>query len=164
MLIVASWIATDNPGGGTITRPNPMIYAHENPATPAATNVPAKAAIEIAGEQGDARYAFAIDGINTAGQAISFTGASVLPLWSEYQRRPVLEAESLDALFRAGDVPAVLLNRTRSDLELLDPVYEVIGRYCNMLRFATYSPSSLPRSQPINRTWHVVSCGSAPMN
>jgi putative ABC transport system ATP-binding protein len=164
MLVVSSWIATDNPGGGTITRPNPMIYARENPASPAATNVPAKAALEIAGEQGDARYAFAIDGINTAGQVISFTGASVLPLWSEYQRRPVLEAESLDALFRAGDVPAVLLNRTRSDLDLLDPVYEVIGRYCNMLRFATYSTSGLPRSQTINRTWHVVSCGSTPLN
>ena len=149
MLVVAGWIALEAPRGGAITRPNPVIYAHERPPDVPGRRVPAEAALRAMGVGGEgARYAFAIDGINRAGEAIAFTGASVLPLWNEYQRRPVLEAEALGALLAAGEVPYLLFDSLRSDRALLTGVFEVLARHCD-----------LAEAEPVGRAYRLARCG-----
>ncbi len=150
MLVVAAWIALEAPrGDGAITRPNPVIYAHERPPNVPGRRVPAEAALRAMDAGGDgARYAFAVDGINRAGEAIAFTGASVLPLWNEYQRRPVLEAKALGELLAAGEVPYVLFDSLRSDRALLTGVFEVLARHCD-----------LARAEPVGRAYRLARCG-----
>lgn len=148
MLPVSFWIAQDAPRGGVITTPNPVSYAGAAAAPPSRT-VPAEAALrrmEVVGPQ--PRYALAIDGINSAGEAIAHTGALVLPLWNEYQRRPVLGSQALERLLRSGEVPYVLFDLARADRPLQADLFEVLGRHC-----------ALANAAVLSRTWRLARCG-----
>jgi 4-amino-4-deoxy-L-arabinose transferase-like glycosyltransferase len=130
-LVTAEWIAFDAPRGTEITRPNPLIYATGGTNQPGGRTIPAEAVVSRSRETApDATYAFAVDGINVAGEAISYGRASVLPIWSEYQRRPVLPAEELASLLTSGDVPYVLLGAQRSALGRIDEVLTVVEQNC----------------------------------
>lgn len=149
MLPVSLWIARDAPRGGIITTPNPVSYARAAaPAAPDRT-VPAEAALRrIQAEGSQARYAFAINGINSAGEAIAHTGAPVLPLWNEYLRRPVLDHQALERLLRSGEVPYLLFDLARADRPLQADLFEVLGRYC-----------ALGNALVLSRTWRLARCG-----
>ncbi|MEE8337874.1 MAG: glycosyltransferase family 39 protein [Dehalococcoidia bacterium] len=136
-LVTSDWVAFEAPGGAAITRPNPLIYAVEEPSRPGGRTVPAEAVLARVADGSDgARYAFAIDGINLAGEAIAYTGASVLPIWSEYERRPVLAREQLEAVLSSGDVPFVLLGRGRAGSSWRDGVLDVVAKHCELDRRA----------------------------
>ena len=72
----------------------------------------------------------------------------MLPLWNEYQRRPVLEAEALGALLAAGEVPYLLFDSLRSDRALLTGVFEVLARHCD-----------LAEAEPVGRAYRLARCG-----
>jgi hypothetical protein len=151
-LAVSLWITRDAPGGGQITRPNPVVYAADDGTTPGGRTVPAEAMLRYPART-DPRYRFAIDGMNNAGEAIAFTGASVLPLWNEYQRRPVLDSAHLETLLVDGDVPYVLLSQVRLRAALLDDVAVVVARRCSLV----------PRAPGIGVAWALYRCpGAAP--
>ncbi|MEX2230382.1 MAG: hypothetical protein WEB13_12185, partial [Dehalococcoidia bacterium] len=132
-LATALWVAGEAPRAGQITRPNPVVYASQAPPSLLERLVPAEALVRAtAGAR--ARYAFGIDGVNNAGEAIAYTGASVLPIWNEYTRGALLPATRLDALLRDGDVPLLLLSRARLATGLLDDVMPIVRARCREAR------------------------------
>jgi 4-amino-4-deoxy-L-arabinose transferase-like glycosyltransferase len=144
--VASLWIAREAPRGGQITVPNPLVYARAGADPPAGRTVPAEAVLRLAGTTG-ARYAFAVDGINNAGEAIAFTGASVLPLWNEYRREPALPIPRIEALLADGAVPYVLLSRARIGAGLLADVLPVVSRHCRPVATAA-----------IGRAWTLWRC------
>ncbi len=128
-LAVSVWIAAEAPGGGQITRPNPVIYAVDDPPGIGGRSVPAELIAALPGAA-EARYAFAIDGVNSAGEAIAYTGASVLPLWNEYQRRDILERSDLLARLESGQVAYVLLSRSRIATGLTSEIHSAVQEQC----------------------------------
>jgi 4-amino-4-deoxy-L-arabinose transferase-like glycosyltransferase len=145
-LAVSVWIATEAPGGGQITRPNPVIYAVDDPPGIGERSVPAELIAARPGAAG-ARYAFAIDGVNSAGEAIAYSGASVLPLWNEYQRRDVLEPSDLEARLAGGQVAYVLLSRTRIAAGLTSTIHAVVQEQCQP-----------ERGRGVGRRWLLWRC------
>ncbi|HJM75782.1 MAG TPA: glycosyltransferase family 39 protein, partial [Dehalococcoidia bacterium] len=147
-LVTAHWIAFDAPRGSEITRPNPLIYATSELGPPGGRTVPAEAVVARSEEtDSGARYMFAIDGINITGESVAYTGASVLPIWSEYQRRPVLPPDELAALLNSGDVPYVLLGALRAGLGRIDEVLNVVQAHCTR-----------DSSVPVGRAWTLWRC------
>jgi 4-amino-4-deoxy-L-arabinose transferase-like glycosyltransferase len=150
-LVTSDWVAFDAPRGVGITRPNPLIYATAADISPQQNrSVPAEVVLELtagAGSGGGPRYDFAIDGINLAGEAIAYSGASVLPIWSEYERRPVLARAELEAALTGGDVPFVLLGRGRAGAGWADDVLAVVQQHCELDRRAN-----------VGRTWLLWRC------
>jgi hypothetical protein len=106
MFFTSLWITFDSPRGGQVTRPNPINFAHKQSKSPPEQTVPAEAMVEHVGETlPDAPYRFAVSSINDAGEAVVVTGASILPIWNEYQRVFVIEPEELEQLIRDGQIP-----------------------------------------------------------
>lgn len=131
-LLTSLWITFDAPGGGQITRPNPLDYTRADEPPPTVRQVPAEAMAAHAEREAPAtRYAFATTDINDAGESIAYTGESVLPIWNEYLRMPILEESDLDDLFASGDVPFVLVETNRQRGGLLADVMPVIERHCS---------------------------------
>lgn len=126
------WIVQEAPSGGQITRPNPLVYASRKPPTVNTRTVPVDAILAAFPDRGT-KYRFGIDGANNAGEAIAFSGASVLPVWNEYQRASMLPPAELDALLADGQVPALILgaNRMRSGLIGRD-VLDVVQKRCRL--------------------------------
>lgn len=142
MLAVSLWITRDAPSGGQITRPNPVVYAANDGTTPGGRTIPAETLLRYPAQSGT-KYRFAIDGVNNAGEAIAFTGASVLPIWNEYQRQPVLAPASLESLLRDGAVPYVLLSEAQIRAGVLDDVSVVVARQCTIVQRAPGIPPAL---------------------
>jgi 4-amino-4-deoxy-L-arabinose transferase-like glycosyltransferase len=142
MFAVSLWITRDAPSGGQITRPNPVVYAANDGTVPGGRTVPAETLLRYP-SRGDTRYSFAIDGVNNAGEAIAFTGASVLPIWNEYQRQDVLASGQLDSLLHNGDVPYVLLSVARIRAGVLDDVEVVVARDCSIVQRAPGIPAAI---------------------
>ncbi len=126
------WIATEAPSGGQITRPNPLVYASKRPPAITSRSVPVEAILAAFPDQGT-KYRFGIDGVNNAGEAVSYSDVSVLPVWNEYQREAMLPTGELSALLVAGEVPAVILGqgRTRSGLIGRD-VLDAVQSHCRL--------------------------------
>ena len=126
------WTVQEAPSGGQITRPNPLVYATRKPPTVNTRTVPVDAILAAFPDKGT-KYRFGIDGANNAGEAIVYSGASVLPVWNEYQRASMLPPADLDALLADGQVPALILgvNRVRSGLIGRD-VMDVVQKRCRL--------------------------------
>jgi len=153
MVAVSCWITRDAPSGGQITRPNPVVYAANDGTVPDGRTVPAEYLLRYP-TRGGTQYSFAIDGVNNAGEAIAFTGASVLPIWNEYERTPVLAPAKLDALLHDGQVPYVLLSEARVRAGVLDDVAVVVARQCTIVQRAPGIPAA---------AWLLYRCpGSTP--
>jgi 4-amino-4-deoxy-L-arabinose transferase-like glycosyltransferase len=147
-LATSLWIAFDAPRGGQVTVPNPLVYARAGATAPAARSVPAEELLQrVAGST--ARYAFGIDGINNAGEAIAYTGASVLPIWNEYERRPLLPEDEFERMLAEGNVPTLLLSRLRIATGMLAEVMPAVRRQCTQ-----------ERGTPLGAAWSVWHCGS----
>jgi 4-amino-4-deoxy-L-arabinose transferase-like glycosyltransferase len=147
-LAASLWIARYAPHSGQITRPNPLVYATRDAPGLITRLVPAEALVAAAGKT-SARYAFGIDGINNAGEAIAYTGVSVLPIWNEYRREPVLPPDQFDALLRDGEVPLLALSRARLASGELATLLPVVQRDCR------------PAAVRANRGWAIWRCGPA---
>ncbi|MDA0350721.1 MAG: glycosyltransferase family 39 protein [Chloroflexi bacterium] len=131
MLITSAWITLEAPPSGQITRPNPLQFARGVAAPDIEPGVPAEALLAHGADVlPDARYRFAISGINDAGEAIAYTGASVLPVWNNYQRVPVLEDGELTALIRGGDVPYLLIGRQLARTGILKDIEAIAAAEC----------------------------------
>ncbi len=148
MLLTSLWITFDSPRGGQVTRPNPINFAHADVAPPRERTVPAEAMVAHAGDTlPDAPYRFAISSINDAGEAIAVTGASVLPIWNEYQRVPVIEPEELEQLIRDGQIPYIFLEGATTYTGLLRDLQVVISAQC-------FKSSA----SGLGRGWSVFNC------
>ena len=148
MLATSLWIALEAPPSGQITRPNPLIFAQGEPPPDVSPRVPAAAVLAHAeGVLDGARYRFAVTSINDAGEAIAYTGASILPIWNSYQRVPVLAPEVLQQLVRDGEVPYVLVNRPLASTGLLFELLLVMESECTPTRI-----------DGVARTWQVWDC------
>ena len=131
MLFTSLWITFDSPRGGQVTRPNPINFAHEQSKSPPERTVPVEAMVKHVGEAlPDAPYRFAVSSINDAGEAIAVTGASILPIWNEYQRVPVIEPEELKQLIRDGQIPYIFLEEDTTYTGLLNNLQVVISGQC----------------------------------
>ena len=128
------WIAREAPRGGQVTRPNPLIYAGDNARL-----------TRFGASEGE--YQFAIDGVNSAGEAITYTGASVLPIYNEYLRTPLLAPEDLEAQLARGDPPFVLVSNGRFQSGLLSEVLPIVTRHCNF-----------DAQQQLARGWILYDC------
>lgn len=134
-LLTSLWITFDAPRGGQITRPNPLDYTRADEPPPTQRQVPAEAMVAHAERQAPGTpYAFATTDINDAGESIAYTGASVLPIWNEYQRVPVLHEDALAARLAAGEVPFVLVEIGRQRGGLLSEVMPTIEAHCSITR------------------------------
>jgi len=132
-LLTSLWITFDAPGGGQISRPNPLDYTRADEPPPLARQVPAEPMVAHANREAPGtRYAFATTDINDAGESIAYTGASTLPIWNEYQRVPVLEDDDLAARFASGEVPFVLVDVGRQRGGLLSEVMPIIEAHCSI--------------------------------
>ncbi len=60
----------------------------------------------------------------------AYSGASVLPIWSEYARRAIFPEQQLASLLSSGELPYVLLGRRRMAGGLLAEVLPAVQRYC----------------------------------
>ncbi len=123
------YIAREAPRGGQITRPNPLVYAADDGPGVGDRGVPVDLLFTRFGRI-DGEYQLAIDGVNYAGEVVAYTGASVLPIYNEYLRSPLLAAEDLDAQLASGDPPFVLLTTGRFQQGLLDEVLPIVTRHC----------------------------------
>ena len=123
------YIAREAPRGGQITRPNPLVYAADESRGAGDRSVPIDQLFTRFGRI-DGEYQLAIDGVNNAGEVVAYTGASVLPIYNEYLRTPLLAAEDLDARLASGDPPFVLLTVARFQQGLLDEVLPIVTRHC----------------------------------
>jgi hypothetical protein len=136
-LLVSLWIISFSPRS-QITIPNPVIFASADyqgkeltPDTLASwRRVPAEQLISMLPAQGDSKYRFGIDGINNAGEAIAFTGSSILPVWNEYWRELMINDASLRALLSNGDLPYILMSQSRFGLGLLNDLTTITDDYC----------------------------------
>ena len=147
-LFTSLWITFDAPRGGQVTRPNPINFAHEDVDPPRERTVPAEAMASHAGDTlPDARYRFAVSSINDAGEAIAVTGASVLPIWNEYQRIPVIEPAELEQLIRDGQIPYIFLEGATTYTGLLRDLQVVISGQC-------FKSSA----SGLGRGWSVFNC------
>jgi 4-amino-4-deoxy-L-arabinose transferase-like glycosyltransferase len=142
MFAVSLWITRDVPGGGQITRPNPVVYAANDGTTPGGRTVPAETLLKYPAPNAT-KYRFAIDGVNNAGEAIAFTGASVLPIWNEYERQDVLPSGQLESLLQNGSVPYVLLSEARLRAGVIDDVAVVVARQCTLVQRAPGIPAAI---------------------
>ncbi|MBT5774911.1 MAG: hypothetical protein HOH95_11110 [Dehalococcoidia bacterium] len=147
-LVTSLWITLDAPRGGQVTRPNPIDFAHADVAPPRERSVPAEAMASHVGQTlPDARYRFAVSSINDAGEAIAVSGASVLPIWNEYQRAPVVEPEELEQLIRDGQIPYIFLEGATTYTGLLRDLQVVISGQC-------FKSSA----SGLGRGWSVFNC------
>jgi 4-amino-4-deoxy-L-arabinose transferase-like glycosyltransferase len=147
-LVASLWIALEAPRGGQVTVPNPLVFARARATPPAVRSVPAEALLDRTGAP-TARYAFGIDGINNAGEAIAYTGARVLPIWNEYERKPVFPAAQFEQMLAGGEVPYLLLSRLRLVTGMLADVLPIVQRHCTQERGA-----------PLGVGWSVWRCGA----
>jgi hypothetical protein len=93
----------------------------------------------------DGDYQFAIDGVNAAGEVIACTGVSVLPIYNEYLRTPLLAAGDLEARLARGDPPFVLTSASRVQSGLLSDVLPIVQRHCEV-------------APPLARGWILWDC------
>ncbi len=148
MLSTSIWVAFEAPRGGQVTRPNPINFAHEGVDSPRERTVPAEAMIAHVGDpQPDVRYQFAVSSINDSGEAIAVTGASVLPIWNEYQRVPVLEIDELEQLILEGQIPYIFMEGATTYTGLL--------RDLEVMIFSNCFRSS---ASGLGRGWSVFNC------
>ena len=132
MFVTAAWIALEAPPSAQITRPNPILFANGNRTPPNTERaVPAEAVLAHAEDDlPDARYRFAITDITDSGEAIAYTGASVLPIWNQFQRVPVMPYDELTQTIRDGDIPYVLVNPVPPGVTVFDDINVVLDAEC----------------------------------
>jgi len=151
MFMTSLWIALEAPPSGQITRPNPIQFARGANPPNAERSVPAEAILEYAeGVLPDAEYRFAISGVNDAGEAIAHTGASVLPVWNNYQRAPVLDDGELTTLILEGEIPYLVIENQLAETGLLDGLVAVARSEC--------VETAIPG---VDEAWSSWACGPA---
>ncbi|MBM3139902.1 MAG: hypothetical protein FJZ92_06730 [Chloroflexi bacterium] len=149
LLATTWWIAFDAPRAGQITRPNPVIYAAKDRPDAVTRAIPADLVLRAQPPDPARRYALGIDGINNAGEVIATARVSVLPIWNEYRRQPLLPEERLEALLRDGEVPVLILSSLRLVTGLLNDVMPVVQRHCQRVNVR------------VGQAWTVWRCGAA---
>ncbi|MFN8639473.1 MAG: hypothetical protein U0360_08445 [Dehalococcoidia bacterium] len=148
-VVTSMWIAFEAPREARDPLPNPLVYASAARPEP---YVPLPiAAIDALPERPGARYRLAIDGISRSGETIALTGESVLPVWNEFLRAPVLDGSDLDELFARGDVPWVVLSRQLVASGLLRELQSHIERFCIAATGRGFGPG-----------WLLYRCAPAP--
>jgi len=150
-LLTSVWITFDAPRGGQVTRPNPIDFAVAEAQPPPDRTVPVEAMLRrIDDTMPDAKYRFAISSINDAGEAIAVSGASVLPIWNEYQRVPILDLDELEQLILDGQVPFVMFEGATTYTRLLRDLEVLVSDHCTSARV-----------EGIGRAWSIWNCDPA---
>ena len=114
-----------------MTRPNPIDFAWAGATVPPESTAPSEAMLSVVGNAlPEAPYRFAVSSINDSGEAIAATGVSVLAIWNEYLRVPLVPADELGQLIDRGEVPYVFLEQATTYTGLLRELEVEVAAHC----------------------------------